>query len=219
MPFTSRRPVLWRWFAVLAVAGFAGALVAVVSVMNPPGPEAVFTAGSGGAGPGAPPAPAGRFVRAATPVAVAPLRFTDFAGHPASLADFAGHPASLADFAGRVVLVNLWATWCTPCVQEMPSLDRLQASVGGADFQVVALSVDRGGVAVVAPFLERLGLRALTPYLDTEGMALKALAAPGLPTTILIDRQGREVGRMLGRTEWDSPEIRQIIDEFRKSSS
>jgi thiol-disulfide isomerase/thioredoxin len=209
MPFTSRRPVLWRWFAVLAVAGFAGALVAVVSSMNPPGPETVFTAGSGGAGPGAPPPPAGRFVRAATPAAVAPLRFTDAAGHP----------VSLADFTGRVVLVNLWATWCTPCVQEMPSLDRLQASVGGADFQVVALSVDRGGAAVVAPFLERLGLRALTPYLDTEGMALKALAAPGLPTTILIDRQGREVGRMLGRTEWDSPEIRQIIDEFRKSST
>jgi thiol-disulfide isomerase/thioredoxin len=117
----------------------------------------------------------------------------------------AGAPAGLGEFRGRIVLLNLWATWCAPCVQEMPSLERLQTKLGGDAFTVLALSSDRGGARVVEPFLENLGLTALKPYLDPRGAATRALGAQGLPTTLLIDREGREIGRLEGAAQWDGP--------------
>ncbi len=125
-----------------------------------------------------------------------------------------GRRMDLGAFRGRVVLLNLWATWCAPCVKEMPSLERIQAALGGADFQVVALAEDRGGAKVVLPFLEKLGVRSLPAYLDAEGTATRIMKAQGLPTTILIDRDGREVGRMLGGSEWDQPRSRQLIERL-----
>ena len=113
----------------------------------------------------------------------------------------------LSDFRGRTVLLNLWATWCPPCVEEMPMLDALQATLGGPDFEVVALSVDRGGVDPVREFYERTGVRRLGVYVDPSAMALDALDAFGLPTTLLIDPEGREIGRLTGPAVWDSPEM------------
>jgi thiol-disulfide isomerase/thioredoxin len=120
---------------------------------------------------------------------------------------------SLADFRGRAVLLNIWATWCVPCRKEMPTLDRLQAQLGGPDFQVVTLSIDHGGVPVVRQFYAELGLKALSIYVDQSAQAATALGTIGVPTTLLIDRQGREVGRKIGPAEWDSPQVIALLRE------
>jgi thiol-disulfide isomerase/thioredoxin len=118
-----------------------------------------------------------------------------------------GRSLSLADFRGRAVVVNFWATWCVPCQQEMPSLDRLQAMLGGPDFLVLAVSVDKQGLAVVQPFYRELGLRSLGVAADPSGKALAALGIEGIPATLLVDPQGREIGRKLGVLEWDAPAV------------
>jgi thiol-disulfide isomerase/thioredoxin len=128
-------------------------------------------------------------------------------------AELGGAPAHLSDFRGRVVLVNLWATWCGPCVAEMPSLVKLQERIGRRDFVVLALSSDRGGARVVQPFVEEHRLQALAVYLDPKGTATRKLGAKGLPTSILIDRQGRELGRILGAAEWDSSEAVALVKD------
>ena len=116
-----------------------------------------------------------------------------------------GQPASLADFAGKVVVLNLWATWCAPCREEMPGLDRLQAQFADRDVVVLALSVDRAGPERVKQFLDEIGVQHLHVYRDPKAAATRALKVPGLPATLLIDRQGREVGRVLGIAHWDGP--------------
>ena len=126
---------------------------------------------------------------------------------PFAFVDGEGRKVELADFAGRVVLLNLWATWCAPCVKEMPSLDRLQAALGGRDFQVVALSLDRGGRDTVEPFFSKLGIRNLDLYFDRPGVSMGALSPRGLPTTLLVGPDGQELGRVEGDVEWDSPEV------------
>ena len=120
---------------------------------------------------------------------------------------------SLADFRGKVVLLNLWATWCVPCRKEMPSLDRLQGQLGGDDFTVLALSIDRAGLPTVKRFYEEFGLQHIGLYLDVSGAASRAFGAPGLPTTLLIDRAGREVARKVGPAEWDSPEMLALVGQ------
>ncbi len=127
--------------------------------------------------------------------------------------DEAGAAASLSDFRGGAVLVNFWATWCAPCIREMPALDRLQAALGGDRFTVLLVSIDRDG-AKVAPFLERLGLTRLRTHLDPKRKLAQAMAVVGLPTSILIDPTGREVGRVQGPAEWDTPEARELIRHF-----
>lgn len=126
---------------------------------------------------------------------------------PFAFVDGEGRKTELADFAGRTVLLNLWATWCVPCVKEMPSLDRLQATLGGRDFRVVALSVDRGGRDTVEPFLKKLGIMNLEVYLDPPNASMSALGPRGLPTTLLVGPDGKELGRVEGGVEWDSPEV------------
>jgi thiol-disulfide isomerase/thioredoxin len=125
--------------------------------------------------------------------------------------DAEGNEVSLTDFRGEVVVLNLWATWCAPCRREMPSLDRLQAKLGGDDLEVIALSLDRGDVTKVRAFFDELGISHLTVYQDPEARAGRELGAPGLPTTIVIDRTGQEVGRLLGPAEWDSEEALSVI--------
>jgi thiol-disulfide isomerase/thioredoxin len=138
-----------------------------------------------------------------------------------SFEDAAGNPLSLADFRGRVVVLNLWATWCGPCRHEMPSLDRLQADEGGQDLQVLPLSLDRGALEQVEEFYKEVGIRHLEIYRDPTGAAGRALGAFGLPTTLVIDQTGREVGRLLGPAEWDGPEalalLRSLIEPERAS--
>jgi len=130
-----------------------------------------------------------------------------------------GETISLADFKGSLVLLNIWATWCAPCRREMPTLDRLQATLGGADFQVVALSLDRNGLPVVQEFYAELGLETLPIYVDESGAAQRALNVLGLPTTLLLDRDGNEVGRLLGPAEWDSPQMVGFFREYLKRSA
>jgi thiol-disulfide isomerase/thioredoxin len=125
--------------------------------------------------------------------------------------DAEGNEVRLADFQGEVVVLNLWATWCAPCRREMPSLDRLQAKYGGAGLEVIALSLDRGDVAKVREFFEELEITSLAVYHDPTARAGRELGAPGLPTTVVIDRAGREVGRLLGPAEWDSEEALAVI--------
>ncbi len=126
---------------------------------------------------------------------------------PLSFIDAEGRRVDLADFKDRVILLNLWATWCGPCVKEMPSLDRLQGQLGGDAFQVVALSLDRGGRAAVEPFYKKTGVEHLAVFLDPASDSMKALSLRGLPTTILVDPEGRELGRVEGAVEWDAPEV------------
>ncbi len=117
--------------------------------------------------------------------------------------DETGRALTLADFKGRVVLLNVWATWCTPCREEMPALDRLQAKLGGPGFEVVTLSIDREGIAAVKRFFSDVGVRALKLYNDPSGDAANKLGTIGIPTTILVDRSGREIGRRVGPAQWD----------------
>ncbi|MBL4720967.1 MAG: TlpA family protein disulfide reductase [Alphaproteobacteria bacterium] len=122
-----------------------------------------------------------------------------------------GDSVTLFDFAGKVVLVNFWATWCAPCVREMPSLDRLAAAVTDTDFVVAAISVDRGGVKVARPFLDKLGVSHLKLFLDPKMALALSLGVRAMPTTFLIDRKGRVVGSLAGMAEWDSAEAQALI--------
>lgn len=124
-----------------------------------------------------------------------------------------GKATSLADYRGRVVLLNFWATWCGPCVAEMPSLDRLEAALGGDGFTVIAVSQDRSP-AVILPFFDQLGIRHLARYHDPAGALSRAFALRGLPTSMLIDREGSVVGRIEGPVEWGSAEAEALIRHF-----
>lgn len=171
-------------YGLVSVSATAAALLLVVLVV-----------GVGAQGPAGPPAFKGALqsYKPADTLKPAPeIRFTDIAEKP----------LTLADFRGKVVLLNYWATWCAPCVEEMPSLERLQAKLAGADFTVLAISVDRQGLSIVQPFLERIGLKGLPIYLDRSGASMRAFTVRGLPTTMIIDRDGNEAGRLEGMAHW-----------------
>jgi thiol-disulfide isomerase/thioredoxin len=108
-------------------------------------------------------------------------------------------------------LLNVWATWCPPCREEMPSLDRLQVKLGGPAFEIVAVSIDRGGASVVDGFFRTYRLRSLQRYIGESDTTLRRLGSAGVPTTLLIDRQGREVWRHAGAAVWDRDEMVQFM--------
>ena len=122
-----------------------------------------------------------------------------------------GQTYSLADFRGKVLLVNFWATWCGPCRREMPALDRLQSTLGGDDFMVVSISVDREGMEPAKDFLEEMSVRNLDLYLDQPSKAARSMGVYGMPTTYLIGREGREIGRLIGAAEWDSDDAIRLL--------
>jgi thiol-disulfide isomerase/thioredoxin len=133
---------------------------------------------------------------------------------PVSFADQAGKTASLADFRGHVVLVNLWSTWCAPCLKEMPSLARLQAKMGA--LTILAISEDRQGATVVPPFIEKNQIKGLAIYLDPGNDVDHALGVEGLPTSFLIDRDGRILGELQGAADWDAPAMMSLIETYLK---
>jgi thiol-disulfide isomerase/thioredoxin len=160
----------------------------------------------------APPAPQAQPDAAAAPQAE--THAVDTAGKGKSAPDIeikdeTGKAVKLADFKGKPMLLNLWATWCVPCVKELPTLDKLAAQ--GGNLQVVAVSEDMEGERVVAPFLAKRGFTTLKPYLDTTNALLLALKEPGLPVTILYDAQGKEVWRMRGDLDWTSAKAKALI--------
>lgn len=131
--------------------------------------------------------------------------------------DLDGGRVRLADFEGGVVLVNFWATWCAPCIKEMPALDRLQALLRPEGLTVIAVSIDRGGKEVVEPFARKLGLENLALYLDPKSALARAFGIAGLPTTFLVDAESRVVRGLAGAAEWDSDEAVGLIRHYLKS--
>lgn len=140
-------------------------------------------------------APPSKFAVHAEPKSLPDIRFVDGANRQ----------RTLAEFRGRTVLLNIWATWCVPCREEMPTLDRLQGMLGSANFEVVALSIDRGGAADVRPFYAEIGIKQLGIYIDRTGRAAQKLGVVGIPMTLLIGPDGREFGRFVVPTDWDAP--------------
>jgi thiol-disulfide isomerase/thioredoxin len=128
-----------------------------------------------------------------------------------SVADEAGQTTRLSDLRGKLVLINLWATWCGPCLREMPSLEQLQSRLGER-IAVLAVSEDRGGNKAVEPFIEKLGLKSVKIYIDPKSEVGHAFEVRGLPTSFLIGRDGKVLGRVEGAAEWDSPKILGVLE-------
>ncbi len=127
--------------------------------------------------------------------------------HPApaiGFGDASGARHTLANFAGKGVVLNVWATWCAPCVAEMPALAALAARVAGDGILVVPLSIDHGGADAVRRFYDTHGIKGLGIWTDPDGDAGRALGVAGVPTTFVIDRKGREVAQLQGPAEWGS---------------
>lgn len=195
--------------AVSALAGFGAVYLTLGRSHNAapeqtaaPGPDAAAT-------PAAAPAKTGQmaaFVTKKPPEALPDITFND--------AD--GKPLTLSSFKGRTVLLNLWATWCAPCREEMPSLDRLQQALGSDKFEVVALSLDRAGLDASKKFLDDVKAKTLKLYVDPTAKQGVTLKLVGMPTTILINKDGLEVGRLAGPAEWDSDEAKKLIESALK---
>lgn len=188
----------WILGGTFAAAGVAVALGLVrlwelpksVHVILPLADDAVDT-------PAASPA----FAFPEQPRALPDLRFVDEAGRSHSLTDLRGHP----------LVLNIWATWCVPCRKEMPTLDHLQTILAGTDARVVPLSIDSKGPSVVIAFYREIGIKSLGVYVDSTGATASTLATVGVPTTLLVDRDGREIGRKLGAAVWDAPDMVSLI--------
>ncbi len=148
------------------------------------------------------------FVAKSAPEAIAEFAFQDASGKS----------RSLAEWKGKVVLLNVWATWCAPCRKEMPALDALKRALGGKDFDVVALSTDRDGIAKAKAFLDEIKVTSLEPLVDPTSKSASALKVIGMPTTLLLDREGREVGRLVGPAEWGSEDAKRLIEAVIKGA-
>lgn len=138
----------------------------------------------------------------------------DHRGEPAPDLPFQtadGGDRTLADFAGRVVLVNLWATWCAPCLTELPHLAELDRALGGDRFTVVAVSLDRSGTDKAAETLAKVDAQALTLYVDPTMRFGRAFGESVMPVTVLVGPDGREIGRYLGPADWASDDAKALI--------
>ncbi len=127
-----------------------------------------------------------------------------------------GGPATLASFRGKPLLVNLWATWCAPCIREMPALDKLARDRGG-DFRLIVVSQDLAGKREVDPFFARNRFVALKPYLDKQNVLMEALKTDTLPTTVFYDAKGRERWRVTGSMDWAGERAKKLIDDALKA--
>jgi thiol-disulfide isomerase/thioredoxin len=143
----------------------------------------------------------GRFVPSDPPMAMPGFVFEDSRGRSLTLADFRGHP----------VLLNLWATWCGPCVEEMPSLDQLQADMKNQNLIVIALDQERDSGTAAAAYFRRHDIRNLTVFNDPSERTSSLLHVSGLPTSFLIDAKGMMRGFVVGSAAWASPEMEALV--------
>ena len=195
MPFNRNLLIMGVALAIMTIAAVVVYSRFTAEEPVPPAPQANGKAALGAVG---------QFVALDTPVAAPDLKFTDEQGKA----------LALSDFRGKVVVLNLWATWCTPCLAEMPMLDRLQRQLGDEGAIVIALSLDRDGKDAVKAFYRQADIRNLGVFLDPSMRAISDARTSGLPTTLLIDANGMELGRVTGPMEWDAPAA---VDLVRKA--
>lgn len=207
------RPVLYLFIAGLAaLAGFVAVYASLAPKGNGPQPVAVKSKPKEPAGSAADAPASGAFKElnrgkmTAFVFRLGPKPLPEF-----SFQDGDGKERTVADWKGKVVLLNLWATWCAPCLKEMPALDALKTKLGGEDFDVVALSIDRGGLEKPRNFLNKIKVKSLDLYNDPTSKMASKLRAVGMPTTLLLDRDGHELGRLTGPAEWDSDDAVTLI--------
>ncbi len=131
---------------------------------------------------------------------------------PTIPADGRNEAMTPAQFKGSVLVVNLWATWCAPCVKELPSLDRLQAAYPSTDLKVLLISQDAGGFEDIDKKWPSYKIQNLDSYADPDGGYTDAFRTPGLPMTIIYDRRGKEVGRIMKPVAWDGPDAKALLD-------
>ncbi|WP_025897615.1 TlpA family protein disulfide reductase [Sneathiella glossodoripedis] len=152
-------------------------------------------------------------------LAVGEMKNITIASNPEPLKDFSfvnenGETLNLSEFKGKTILLNFWATWCAPCKKEMPSIDRLQGELGSDEFEVVAISHDIQGIERVKKFLKALKIKNLAPYNDKTLKSGRAAGVFGLPATLIINKEGLEVARLVGPAEWDSEEAVKLIRQI-----
>lgn len=194
----------------------AAVIVAVAAVYLIAGPL-----GNGGGGGRA---PEGGHAVALSPYATGAVANFKADAAPKPVPDLAfrdgdGKDVKLSDFRGKLILLNLWATWCVPCREEMPALDGLQGALGSDRFQVLALSVDKDGHDLAKAFLAEVKADHIVLYNDPTSRAIFAMKAYGMPTTVLISPEGQEIGRLVGPAHWDAPEARALIEAALKATS
>jgi thiol-disulfide isomerase/thioredoxin len=213
------QPPLWRPVLIAALLGAAAGLAAVYGIG---GLERNGTPVAADAG--CQPVVAARQLAPLVHGEIAALTLSEIPRSVPDLSfrDGAGKPVRLADYRGRIVLLNLWATWCVPCRKEMPALDRLQAQVDGNDFAVVAVNIDTGDPAKPRRFWSEVGIKHLAYYDDPSTNVFQELKrvgrAVGLPTSLLIDRDGCELGYIAGPAEWSSEEAIRLVQAARAQS-
>jgi thiol-disulfide isomerase/thioredoxin len=202
-----------RYLPLILAGGITGVIVGLAGVYG-------FSTLTGNAGDDKACRPAVELARKLAPLArgeVAAVKVANSGLKVPDLAfqDAAGKPLSLQNWRGRTVLLNLWATWCVPCRQEMPALDALQQKLGGPGFEVVAINIDTRDPEKPKAFLKELSIEKLAYYADPEAKTfqdLKAIGrAFGMPTTVLLDKQGCEIGSIAGPAEWASDDAVKLI--------
>jgi thiol-disulfide isomerase/thioredoxin len=210
--FAKKRHAYSRLAMVLA-GGVAGVVVGLAGVYG----IATLTRNAGGDAACRPAlelakkvAPFARGEVAAVTIASSPLKLPDLA-----FQDAQGKPLTLEHWRGRTVLLNLWATWCVPCRKEMPALDALQSRLGGPGFEVVAVNIDTRDPDKPKAWLDEVGVAKLAYYADPSAKTFQDLKAVGrafgMPTTLLIDAQGCEIGTIAGPAEWASDDAIKLI--------
>jgi thiol-disulfide isomerase/thioredoxin len=207
---TETRSRRWQQ-GVLAVA--SGALIAGAALYG-------IAGGAGNAQQPAACAAATATVERLRPLARGELAAFQVAATPRPIADIRfqkpdGTSTTLAEHRGRVLLINLWATWCAPCRHEMPALDALQGALGGPDFEVVAINIDQRNLERPKTFLAAMGVKRLAYYADPSARVFQDLKSAGkafgMPTTILVDRNGCELGVLAGAAEWAGADAKALI--------
>ena len=133
-------------------------------------------------------------------------------GSDVTFVGFDDSSVSFSDYAGQIVLVNFWATWCAPCREEMPYLSALQAAMGSEDFQVVTIATGRNALPGMQRFFDEIGVDNLPLHRDPQQTLAREMGVMGLPVSVLLNRDGQEVGRLIGDADWSSPSAMAIIE-------